>query len=146
MTNQLSHIHSVLTINGSRVQGLSDDDVPVELPDIDISEAKFGKDGTMYTIGSGMKGGEVIIRLLPTSVTASDWLREHARIQTGEVVKWDGVWSDSNLGYSTLMRGGVLKKAPPGIHPGKNCEFTFTFEQLIPQFDGASFDPAPIFS
>ena len=57
MTNQLSHIHSVLTINGSRVQGLSDDDVPVELPDIDISEAKFGKDGTMYTIGSGMKVG-----------------------------------------------------------------------------------------
>ena len=88
----------------------------------------------------------MIIRLLPTSVTASDWLREHARIQTGEVVKWDGVWSDSNLGYSTLMRGGVLTKAPPGIHPGKNCEFTFIFEQLIPQFDGASFDPAPIFS
>ena len=146
MTNQLSHINSVLTMNGTRVQGLSDDDLPVELPDIQLAEAKYGKDGTMYTIGSGMKGGDVIVRLLPSSRTGAEWIKMHAEIQSGEVIDWEGIWQDSHLGYSTLLRGGVLTTAPSGVHPGKNLEFTFAFEEVLPQFDGANFDPAPIFS
>ena len=141
--NVLSHLHSILTINGEQVQQLADDDVPVEMPDMDLYETTRGKDGAMYAFGTGVRGGEVTVKLLPTSVTAKSWLRKVALIQRGASIVWEGVWEDSTLGYSTLLRGGVLKKAPPAVHPGKNVEFMFDFEECVPQYDSANFDPLP---
>ena len=141
--NQLSHVHSILRMNGQKVEGLADDDVPIELPDIDLAEITFGKDGAMYSNGTGRRGGEVMVKLLPTSVTAKEWLRDHAQIQNGTVLTYEGIWEDANLNYSTVLRGGVLTKAPAGIHPGKNVEFTFTFEETVPQMDAAAFARSP---
>ena len=145
MPNQLSHLHSVLTINGSRVEGLAEGD-PVTMPDITLFETKRGRDGTMYSQGTGAKGGEVMVKLLPSSRTAAAWLKLHAEIQAGTVIVFSGSWSDNQNGYSTLLRGGVLKSAPSGLHPGQDASFTFDFEEVIPQTDGANFDPAPIFA
>lgn len=142
MTTQLSYLHSVLIINGERVTGFSEDDVPVELPDIDLSEAIFGQDGTMYTSGTAIIGGEVMVRLLPTSPAIPRFLRFHSEIQQGARIDFEGSWADPDLGYSTLMQGGVLRVCPPGISPNKTFEMTFDFEKLIPQFDGARFAPA----
>ena len=144
MPNQLSHLHSRLTINGNRIEGLSDNDVPVELPDIELFTVKRGKDGTMYSMGTGAKGGPVIIRLLPTSRSAVLFLKWHSQIQTGMALEFDGSWQDTENGYSSQLRGGVMTEAPSGLHPGKDAEFKFEFEEIIPEMDGANFDPAPI--
>ncbi len=144
MTTQTSNRHTLLILNGVRITGFSDDDPPVELPDIELAEETFGQDGTMYVRGTAKQGGEVMVKLLPTSPQTKWLMRKHAEIQSGARVEWEGTYGDPTLNYKTLLRGGVLKSAPPGISPGKNAEFTFVFEQLIPQFDSARFAAAPV--
>lgn len=140
---QLSHSNQTLIINGERVSALSDDDNPVELPQITLTEENFGSDGTMYTVGTSIRGGEVKVKLQPTSPQVKTWMRDFARIQQGEQINYDGSYGDPELDYTTVMRGGFLKMAPPGITPGVNAEFTFVFEELIPEFDNAKFRPSP---
>ena len=79
------------------------------------------------------------------SRSATLFMKWHAQIQSGEVLEIKGSWDDNENGYTSVLRGGVLKMAPSGLHPNKNAEFVFDFEEIIPEFDGASFDPAPIF-
>ena len=141
--NQLSHRHQVLIINGEYVTGLADDDNPVELPVTQLVEEKFGKDGTLYVVATNVRGGEVKIKLQPTSQQTKTWLRDHARIQQGERINYTGSYGDSDLGYNTRLEGGFLKMAPHGISPNVNAEFTFIFEELIPEFDNAAFRPSP---
>ncbi len=145
MPTQLTHAHQVLIMNGVRVTGLADDENPVELPSIVLAEVKFGKDGTMFPMGTSMQGGEVMVKLLPTSPQVKDWMRKHAQIQQGARINWSGSYGDSQLGYSTLLEGGVLTEAPSGITPGgSSVEFKFQFEQITPQFDQAKFAPSPV--
>ena len=143
MTTQLSHIHSVLTMNGEQVQGLSGDDVPIDLPQMGLAMTRRGMDGTLYALGTGTVGGEVRISLLPTSTTAKAWMIIVRGIQNGDIVDWNGEWRNTETTYNIQLRGGVLLEAPPGVHPGKNCEFRFDFEQIFPQFDGARFNSSP---
>ena len=140
---QLSHSHQVLIINGERVSGLAPGDNPVELPTITLVEEEYGSDGIMYTMATSVKGGEVKVKLQPTSATVQTWMRDFARIQQGERIAYNGSYGDSELGYNTALRGGVLKMAPPGVTPGVNAEFTFVFEECVPEFDSAQFRPAP---
>ena len=144
MPNVLSHQHSRLTLNSHRVEGLALEDVPVEMPSIVLYDIVRGKDGTMYANGTGAKGGPVMVRLLPSSRSALQFLKWHSQIQDGAVIEFNGSWEDSENGYSTTLRGGYMTEAPSGLHPGQNAEFTFEFEEVIPDVDGARFDPAPI--
>lgn len=141
--NQLSHSHQVLILNGRRISGLASGDNPVELPTITITEETFSSDGIMYTMDTSVKGGEVKVKLIPTSNDVKEFMRDFARIQQGERIAYNGSYGDSELGYNTALRGGVMKMAPPGITPGVNAEFTFVFEETIPEFDNAQFRPAP---
>ena len=141
--NYLSHAHQVLVVNGERVTNLATGDNPVELPQIPIVEEEFGSDGTMYVNGTSIKGGEVKVKLQPTSPQVKQWMRDFAEIQQGARINYTASYGDTELGYSTTMRGGFLKMAPPGITPGVTAEFTFVFEELIPEFDNAQFRPSP---
>lgn len=146
MPNYLTNRHSQLIMNGERVQGLSDDNPPIELPSISLVEAVFGNDGTMYARGTAIRGGEVTVHLLPTSTTAKDWLRRHAEIQNGARIIWNGIYTDPELGYDTELRGGYLMTAPTGSVPGANLDFVFVFEEVIPNYDNAVFEPTPSFA
>ena len=143
MPTELSHRHQTLIMNGERVTGLASDDPPVDLPQIALIEEDFGNDGTMYGMGTAMRGGDVVVKLQPSSPQVKSWMRKFAEIQAGARILWNGVYGDSSLGYSTLLRGGFLKQARPGITPGQTAEFTFVFEECIPQFDNARFAPIP---
>ena len=130
-------------MNGERVEGLSDDSPPVELPQIDLVEETYGQDGTMYVMGTSRRGGDVVVKLLPTSTTTKNWLRDFTRIQNGARISYNGRYGDATLGYATRLRSGYMKQARPGVSPGQNAEFTFVFEELIAEFDGADFGPSP---
>ena len=141
--NQFSHSHQILIINGERVTALSDDANPVELPQITLVEENFGSDGIMYAMATSIKGGEVKVKLQPNSPQVKTWMRDFAQIQQGARINYTGSYGDSDLGYNTAFRGGFLKMAPPGISPGVTAEFTFVFEELVPEFDSARFRPSP---
>ena len=141
----IDHNNAVLRLGGEtieRVTGLSDDNPPVELPEVTLSEQTYGPDGTMYAQATGRQGGEVKVKLLPVSPTVARWLGIYASILKGTRVVWNGsythhivVVSDSGSRRheaTVTFRGGVLKMATPGVVPGVNNIFTFEFEQIIP--------------
>ena len=152
MATIIEHRNAVLVLGGetlTRVSGLSDDNPPIELPDIPLYETHFGNDGTMYAMGTSIQGGDVKVKLLPTSQTNARWLAVHALIQKGVHMIWHGTYHyDTVVGglqqsWGFTMRGGVLKSAPPGMVAGANGVWTFAFEQIIPDTLAANFSPAP---
>ena len=149
MPELLSHRQTILMMDYGtglmKVQGFSDDDPPVELPDIPLLDETFGQDGTMYALGTSMQGGEVTVHLGPSSPTAVAWIRLLAQAQQGAVIEWNGTYDDVLNNYSTKFSGGFLKSGPPGITPGKNNDFVFVFEQITPHLDNADFSPPPTY-
>lgn len=143
MPTILSSRHAELTINGHRFTGFSDDDPPVEFPDIELITTMRGRDGAMYASDTAIQGGEVTVKLLPTSQSAKQVLRWMTEILRGGRMLFQGSYADTELGYSVQLKGGMLKTAPPSVVPGKTYEATFEFEQLLPDYDGANFAPAP---
>lgn len=143
MPTQLSSVHHELILNGHRVEGYADESPPVELETVMLAEVKRGKDGTMYSMGTGSRGASITVKLLPTSRSSAFFLRAHARIQQGAVIEWKGSYGDPELGFSTNLRGGVMTECPPGVTPDATVEIKFEFEECIPDFDGARFAPAP---
>ena len=140
----LSHRHQKLVLNGDLVTGLSDDDPPVDIPQIEVAKATFGADGTMYAVGTAMAGGEVTVKLLPVSPQVATWMQLFAQIQRGAKIIWNGTYEDFELGYGCKLIGGVLLEAPPNIVPGQNAEFKFSFEQLVPEFATAQFEQSVV--
>lgn len=143
MPNQTSHKHFFLIMNGERVEGLSDDDPPIEFEDIDYNEEVYGMDGTMYTKATNRRGAPMTVKLLPTSTTAAKWMQRQADIQNGAQLGWEGSYGNPALGAVTELRGGVLKTAPPALVPGTNPNFVFVFEETEPQYDAVNFAPSP---
>ena len=145
MANTLGWKNINFILNGHRVAGYADESPPVEMPIIEIETVVWGKDGTMMTNSTGRQGGEVKVKLLGTSTTTKFLMREWARIQrTGETVNWEGTYGDTLLNYRSLLRGGRLTMAPVTVSPEVTAEFTFVFEQIIPQFDTARFVTEPL--
>ena len=145
MPNQIDHRSYSLKLNGVQITGLADEDPPVQLPVIDLNDPTFGKDGLMYPQGTSMQGGDVIVKLAPTSPSTARLLNWVTSIMNGERLRFYGEFGEAGSGTKTWteMEGGVLKSSPPGIMPGQTAEFTFTFEKLIPHFENADFDPVP---
>ena len=142
----LSTRHCKLIINGHQFNGYSNDDPPVEFPDIDFLDYEFGKDGGLYGNDNGMQGGELLVKLAPGSESAKWCIRQLARRNRGERVLYSGSYGDVNLNYVTNMLGGRFKMCPPAVTPGKTFEATFVFKQYQPLYDGALFTPSPILS
>lgn len=143
MATHLSWRHIELILNGHRFQGWSDDDPPVEFPDIDLVNVVTGKDGAAYYSDTGMLGGEVTIKLLPTSESAKRCLRWLEERDSGARLEFEGTYGDSEIGFSAALRGGALRTCRPATVPDQNFEVVFHFEEIIPDYDAAQFSPAP---
>jgi len=143
MPTILSYKHVELIINGHRFESWSDDDTPVEFPEITFVETTIGRDGTMSVVDTGALGGELVVNLLSTSRSAQriiQWIQERNR---GARSFFEGTFSDTELGYSVQLKGGVLKMAKPTVTPGETYTATFEFEEMVPDFDGANFAGSP---
>ena len=139
MATQLSNSAIVFILNGHRFSGFADEDPPVDFEVPEIATANFGKDGGLYTNDTGKRGGELTVKLLPASPSTKWMMRNHSLIKTGSIIHWSGTYSDPNLSYHSVLRGGVLTKAPNATPPGQNAEFMFVFEEIIPDYDSARF-------
>ena len=131
--------HIEVQIDGFSMSGWANEDPPVEFPPIDALEAIFGKDGTLYGNDTGMRGGDVTLKFLPTSAGAQWWLQRWSERLKGKRRVFHGIYTDSELNVSISLRGGLLKTCPAAIVPGQTFEVTVTFQELIPNMDGANF-------
>ena len=146
MANILSHRSVSLILNGYRFEAFADDDPPVDFGDMDIYEITHGQDGGMYAHDTSMLGGEVIVKLLPTSNSAIKVIQWFAMRQAsagaGGII-FSGTYGDATRGYSIALQRGVLRRCHPIIVPNKTFECTFEFERFVPSVDGVRFEPAP---
>lgn len=140
MPTESGHRHCKLVLNGTEISGFGDDPRPVELPEAELIKTKVGADGALYGNASGMRGGEVKIKLAPTSPSTKFLMQKVTEIHEGARIEWNGSYGDSVLNYTTELKGGLLTKGPKGIEPETDAVFTFYFEELIPDFAGANFN------
>lgn len=130
-----------VVINGHTVEGWSDDADALTLPDVELASVTRGADGRMVASSTGNKGGEVTIKLLPNSPSTQFFSQRAAEIVGGAVIIFHGLIRNSRLGFSTRLSRGVLMTAPLGQTLGKGeaaaREFTFEFEEILPNYDGA---------
>jgi hypothetical protein len=130
-------------INGHTVTGWSEATDALSLPEVDLAAVKRGADGKMVSASTGNKGGAVVIKLLPNSPSTKFFMNAVTAQLNGVAITWYGLIRDSRNGITLLMTGGTLTKAPLGASIGKgevkNCELTFEFESIIPDYSVAKF-------
>ena len=138
MATTLSFRHVSLQINGHSFSGWADEDPPVDFESLDLLEATFGRSGDMYISDRGKRGGEVTVKLLPTSPSAVrclQWLNESLKDAD---LDFNGIYADTKLNIGLTMKNGKFKMCDTTVVDGKTFECTWLFEELIPDVDGAT--------
>lgn len=128
---------------GHRIEGWSNEDPPIEFPEINFLDVQEGRDGSIYGTDTGILGGEVKFKLHPASRSALWFLVRLQERNRGVRRIFSGTYSNAALGYSCTFKGGLLKMMRPMIVQGQTFEPVIHFEQIIPDTEGAVFDPAP---
>lgn len=143
MPTQISQQHQVLILNGHRFSGFADEEPAVELEPVELLMEKWSKDGALHGVGTNRKGGQMTVKLQPTSPSAKWMLGQHAEIQRGERIEWNGTYGDPGLNYDQTLRGGLLKSCPFGTSPDQTFEVVLIFERVTPDYGAADFSPTP---
>ena len=146
MPQILSHAHIELEIGGHTFLGYADEDRPVEFDGgADRISTSVGKDGGLYGVDEAMLGGDITIRLAPTSPSAQwciteNQMRKDTVMAGGDATPiYDGSYNDNSQGRAAELLGGVLVACPDMVEPGVTFEVMFRFEQIISSVDGATF-------
>ena len=147
MTQILSHTHVDLILSGIRIEGYAEEDEPVEFPDgSDRVEIKTGADGASYGVSKAMFGGDVTIRLEPTSPSTQQFIqwgqeqKENMRNRRAFRIH-SGSYTDTVQRRSSRLEGGMLKTWPDQATPDKTFEVVIHFDDIINQVDAAVFHP-----
>ena len=143
----ISLAHSAVIFNGHRVRGWSEDGDVITIPDVTFAEVVRGADGQLMAQSTADQGGEVVLKLLPISPSCQYFMQQVARILRGAQIIWNGSIDYSQLGFRAQFSRGVMTMGPVGQTLGKSSaaarEFTFEFESIIPNYDGANFEGPP---
>ena len=138
------HRHIICLINGHRVQGWADEDVPVEFPKDELNNITRGRDGSLYGTDTGNVGGRVTFRVAPTSPSAHWFIKQWEKRVRGERIIYEGSYGDTEQGNSVSFAGGILVQAPPMIEPGQTYEAILEFEEIHSDIDGAQSSAPPV--
>ena len=145
MSQFLSHAHIEFEVGGHTFVGYADEDRPIEFDGgADRISTSVGKDGGLYGVDEAMLGGDITVRLSPTSPSAQwcimeNQMRKDGLAEGGATPIYDGSYNDSAQGRSAELLGGVLVTCPDMVEPGVTFEVMFRFEQIISSVDGATF-------
>ena len=127
--------------------GWSDDEDAFMVPDVELAKIIRGADGKMMASATSNRGGEIRLKLLPTSLSTQFFAQQISQIRLGATVVFNGLSFNNESGISLRMERGVLITGPFGQTQGKEAaatrEFVFEFESLIPNYDGARFTGPP---
>lgn len=129
--------------HSEEITGWSDDADALTMPDeFEIMNTRFGAGGDLSAFRTGMRGGDVTIKLLPTSPSVIFLMKRLTFIlQPGNRLGWSGSIHDTANKYHFELRDGVMVAAPLGVTIGSgdaaNRMFRFSFAQIVPHFEDA---------
>ena len=149
MTGILDHAHRDIIINGHRVVGFADEQRPAEWSTgEELYNAIRGKTGALQVSSNGVVGRGLTLRVLGTSDTAKWGIGQlqayHRAVKDGtQHIIYKGTDADAVEGSSLRMEGGVLMDCPVKREPDTTFEFSFLFEEVVPNDDGSTTSSAP---
>lgn len=151
MSGILSDAHRDHRVNGHRIEGMADNERPIQLPsDVERYVITWGADGGMYARSKPQFGGPVIYRVLPTSVTAGWALGQRNLIDQADKLglehpKYEATDIQIVQGLTLGLFGGVMTMPPVGIEAGQaSFEFTITYEVIVPNPEQATWERSPL--
>ena len=127
------------------VTGWSDDADALTMPDeFELMNTRYGAGGQLAAFRTGMVGGDVTIKLLPTSPSVVYFMqRVEFALLPGSRLIWSGYVEDRVNNFKFLLRNGVMAAAPLGVTIGSgdaaNRMFRFSFEAIVPEWENARF-------
>ena len=141
MAHFLSAASVQLTLNGHTFSGYADGADSIVMPAIEMLMTKIGADGKIQAHSTGTQGGDITINLQPTSPSHYFMQKQATLQQNGQGVIWRGTLRDPNSGLSVSLETGYLRVYTPagsvGKGDAKDFPYTWMFERIIPNLDGA---------
>ena len=149
MAQILSNAHLEHIIDGHRVEGLANEDRPIEFPTGRgfNNIVRSDHDGGMYGTSLAMFGGPVIYRVTPNSPTCQWAIQRNQErkeaIKNASAIPTFADASHANLvaNWSADLSGGVLQDCPDIPEAGVTFEFTIEWELIDSNVDGGVFTP-----
>ena len=145
----LSNAHISLILNGKTISGFADEERPVEFPATDdLIDVKYGNDGSMYGMTKPMYGGEITIRLAPSSEATAWFVKERIKLKNAQtngdpIPVYNGRFADDAQKREAQLAGGFLKRCADLPEAGQTFEVVIAFEKITGNIDGATFSPTP---
>ena len=139
--------HTVVTLNGTPIQGWANEADAIMMPDIEAATATVGPDGLKCFCTTGEKGGAVSFKLQPNSAGAQFLGVQAARLQARRVVIFNGVIRNHSTGYVSTLSDGALITYPSGISFGTEVNpliYVINFERIVTLWDGIRTQPIPV--
>ena len=128
-------------VNNHTVTGWSDDADALTMPDeFEIMNTRFGAGGDLAAFRTGMRGGDVTIKLLPTSPSVVHFMRRLQFVLRPEnYLRFDGRVTDNTNDFYFDLEDGVMVASPLGVTIGSgdaaNRMFRFSFARIVPHWD-----------
>ena len=124
------------------VTGWSDDADALTMPDeFEIMNTRYGAGGELAAFRTGLKGGDITIKLLPTSPTVKAFMLRLTDIHGGAQMEWSGYIEDTVNDFNFTLEDGVMVAGPLGMTLGSgdaaNRMFRFSFARIIPDWSAA---------
>ena len=144
-----SNAHISLVLNEYTISGFADEERPVEFPSSDdLLDRKYGNDGSMYGMSKPMYGGDLTIRLAPTSHATAWFVKERIKLKNAQtngdpLPTYSGTFKDEGQGRKAELSGGYLLRCADLPEAGQTFEVVIAFERIIGNVDAAKFQPAP---
>ena len=139
--HNISLEHTNFILNGHRCRGWGNVADALQFPDIEMAQTERGADGQMVASSTGVRGGEVMLKLMPNSPTFVYLMQKKAEIDRGAAIQFNATSRNAQTGITTRLERGVLKRAPAAQTVGNATppmrEFTIDFETIITDTTGA---------
>jgi len=140
---------TTVVIDGHTVTGWSDDADALMMPDeVELAQVQRGADGLMVASLTGIRGGEVQLKLLASSESAQFFGRLVTHMLNGGWRESSGTIRYAN-GVVTHLERGILTTAPLALTAGQGSVatriFRFEFERIITNYDSGRYSsPTPV--
>ena len=108
----ISLARSVVTLNSHTIEGYADDSEVITLPSITLAETTVGADGKLIAQNTADRGGEVSIKLMPKSTSATYFFKEFIKILNGDDIVWNGTVSYGPGNPRVTLSNGVMTEGP----------------------------------
>ena len=141
MADALSLQDVDVVIDGIAITGWSDDADCLMQPQADavVNMRKGALGDVFYTSNPDARGGELVIKLIPTSPSVRDLQRLVTAARNGDIMIIQGDIHNRLSGERQGLEGGTLLEGPKGTTYGsgdvRNMEYKFYFEDYIGDFE-----------